>query len=137
MNLSSIIVGLYLIKSYPTLIYVIRAELDMTDCDGKTALHLSCSEGHYDVVVQLLRAGANVNLVNLQVSACVSSNNFSCRFPAISTFNICSLQGRTPLRIALLEGSLDIAGLLLDNAADIDYVDTDCRFHFDLIWTRD
>ena len=43
-----------------------RAELDMTDCDGKTALHLSCSEGHYDVVVQLLRAGANVNLVNLQ-----------------------------------------------------------------------
>ena len=38
-------------------------------------------------------------------------------------------QGRTPLRIALLEGSLDIAGLLLDNAADIDYVDTDCRFH--------
>ena len=44
-----------------------RAELDMTDCDGKTALHLSCSEGHYDVVVQLLRAGANVNLVNLQV----------------------------------------------------------------------
>ena len=47
---------------------LIRAELDMTDCDGKTALHLSCSEGHYDVVVQLLRAGANVNLVNLQVS---------------------------------------------------------------------
>ena len=31
------------------------------------------------------------------------------------------------MRIALLEGSLDIAGLLLDNAADIDYVDTDFR----------
>ena len=27
----------------------------------------------------------------------------------------------------MLEGSLDIAGLLLDNAADIDYVDTDFR----------
>ena len=56
--------------------------------------------------------------------------------------NIRSLQGRTPLRIALLEGSLDIAGLLLDNAADIDYVDTDCRFYLicDLtgnIWTED
>ena len=38
-----------------------------------------------------------------------------------------SLQGRTPLRVALLEGSLDIAGLLLDNGADIDYVDTDSR----------
>ena len=86
----------------------------MTDCDGKTALHLSCSEGHYDVVVQLLRAGANVNLVNLQVEN------------RLMTF-VSRLQGRTPLRIALLEGSLDIAGLLLDNAADIDYVDTDCR----------
>ena len=38
-----------------------------------------------------------------------------------------ALQGRTPLRVALLEGSLDIAGLLLDNGADIDYVDTDSR----------
>ena len=26
-----------------------------------------------------------------------------------------------------MEGSLDIAGLLLDNGADIDYVDTDSR----------
>ena len=43
------------------------AELDMLDCDGKSALHLACSEAHYDVVVQLLRAGASVNLVNLQV----------------------------------------------------------------------
>ncbi len=31
------------------------AELDMVDCDGKTALHLACSENHYEVVVQLLR----------------------------------------------------------------------------------
>ena len=44
------------------------AELDMTDCDGKTGLHLSCCEGHYDCVVQLLRAGAGVNIVNLQVN---------------------------------------------------------------------
>ena len=106
----------------------------MTDCDGKTALHLSCSEGHYDVVVQLLRAGANVNLVNLQVDACVWGGGtviFGFLFSApFEKFNSCSLKGRTPLRIALLEGSLDIAGLLLDNAADIDYVDTDCRFHF-------
>ena len=43
------------------------AELDMLDCDGKTGLHLACSEAHYDVVVQLLRSGANVNIVNLQV----------------------------------------------------------------------
>ena len=45
------------------------AELDMLDCDGKSALHLACREAHYGVVVQLLRAGAIVNLVNLQVMA--------------------------------------------------------------------
>ena len=28
----------------------------MLDSDGKTALHLACTEGHYDIVVQLLRS---------------------------------------------------------------------------------
>ena len=41
--------------------------------------------------------------------------------------NIVNLQGRSPLRIALLEGFIDIAGLLLDNGADIDYIDNDSR----------
>ena len=50
--ISSYHISSYLFLSYQMLsTYVIRAELDMTDCDGKTALHLSCSEGHYDVVV--------------------------------------------------------------------------------------
>ena len=35
--------------------------------------------------------------------------------------------------MALLDGSLDIAGLLLDNGADIDYVDTDTRWGQPLI----
>ena len=42
--------------------------------------------------------------------------------------NLVTLQGRTPLRIALLEGALDVAGLLIDNGADIDYIDTDSRY---------
>jgi ankyrin repeat protein len=41
--------------------------------------------------------------------------------------NIVNLQGRSPLRIALLEGNLDLAGLLLDNGANIDYLDNDSR----------
>ena len=66
----------------------VGAERDMTDCDGKTALNLSYSEGHYDGVVQLLTAGANVNLVNLQ--------------------------GRTPLRINTKSRSLYIRALKND-----------------------
>ena len=49
-------------------------------------------------------------------------------FRARADVNIVNLQGRTPLRIALLEGYLDIAGLLLDNGANIDYMDTDSRY---------
>ena len=48
-------------------------------------------------------------------------------FRARAKVNIVNLQGRSPLRIALLEGFLDIAGLLLDNGADIDYMDNDSR----------
>ena len=31
------------------------AELELLDCDGKSALHVACEENHYDVIVQLLR----------------------------------------------------------------------------------
>jgi ankyrin repeat protein len=41
--------------------------------------------------------------------------------------NTVNLQGRSPLRIVLLEGNLDTAGLLLDNGANIDYLDNDSR----------
>ncbi len=47
--------------------------------------------------------------------------------------NIVNLQGRSPLRIALLEGNLDLAGLLLDNGANIDYLDNDSRLEKDPI----
>jgi hypothetical protein len=50
---------------------------------------------------------------------------FRCR--AGVDVNIVNLQGRSPLRIALLEGNLDLAGLLLDNGANIDYLDNDSR----------
>ena len=53
---------------------------------------------------------------------------FGYLFRARADMNIVNLQGRTPLRIALLEGNLDIAGLLLDNGANIDYIDTDSRY---------
>ena len=49
-------------------------------------------------------------------------------FRARANVNLVTLQGRTPLRIALLEGFLDIAGILMDNGADIDYIDTDSRY---------
>ncbi len=73
----------------------------------------------------------------------MSSVLFSCQCAIISPFygsisvafrcragvdvNIVNLQGRSPLRIALLEGNLDLAGLLLDNGANIDYLDNDSR----------
>lgn len=37
-------------------------DLDQMDYDGRTALHLACSNGHYEVVIYLLESGlSNVN----------------------------------------------------------------------------
>ena len=65
-RLHPILSFLILYKSYPSLTNVSRAELDMTDCDGKTALHLSCSEGHYDVVVIVTLEAGKIRLDKMQ-----------------------------------------------------------------------
>ncbi|KAJ7551923.1 hypothetical protein O6H91_06G034800 [Diphasiastrum complanatum] len=37
------------------------ADLERTDYDGKTALHLAASKGHQDIILYLIREGCNVN----------------------------------------------------------------------------
>ena len=68
------------------------------DSDGRTALHLACMEGHYDVnsrviiVEALLRAGAEVN----------AEDN----------------EGYTPLHMACANAYLDVIRVLLKRGAD-------------------
>ena len=94
----------------------------MTDCDGKTALHLSCSDGHYDVVVQLLRAGANVNLVNLQGRTPLRINTKS------RSLYIRALENDAKsVEFLLNHGANNIVQVLLLNGADVNSVDGGSR----------
>ena len=45
-----------------------QANLDLQDRQGKTALELACHKGHKEIVLDLVGAGARVNL----------RNNFGC-----------------------------------------------------------
>lgn len=69
------------------------AELDMVDCDGKAALHLACTENHYEVVVQLLRSDYQsinhyffIAQVYLFLLFCLKTKKFRAVFLAIRPF---------------------------------------------------
>mmetsp|Transcript_10698 Transcript_10698/g.39278 ORF Transcript_10698/g.39278 Transcript_10698/m.39278 type:complete len:199 (-) Transcript_10698:103-699(-) len=76
-----------------------RQQVTAKDSDGRTALHLACMEGHYDVSSRLiiaealLRNGAKVN----------AQDN----------------QGYSPLHMACANGYLDVIRLLLKHGADL------------------
>ncbi len=42
-----------------------KADVNGQDCEGITALHWACSVGHMDTIQQLLSAGANPNLLEV------------------------------------------------------------------------
>lgn len=48
----------------PVLIDQCKIDVDLTDCEGDTALHDAARFGHMEVVTALLKAGANRDIVN-------------------------------------------------------------------------
>ena len=70
-------------------------EVDVTDDRGRTALYISCREGHADAAALLIDHGADVNIQSEQ-------------------------DGATPLWIACQDGRLDAATLLCNKGADVD-----------------
>jgi ankyrin repeat protein len=67
------------------------ADLDLLDCDGKSALHVACAENHYDVIVQLLR--------------CVLIRTF--------VFGVLDYDGKSALHVACAKNHYDVIVQLL------------------------
>ena len=65
------------------------ADVNASDYDGRTALHLAASEGHGHVVELLLNNGANVNPVDRWGDTVSSPPPFAF-FPSYSIFKWCS-----------------------------------------------
>jgi ankyrin repeat protein len=74
--------------------------LNVCDTDGSTPLHCATWKGHHDVVVALLKAGANVNAKNQNEH-----------------------WGTTPLHAAAHANQASIAQLLIDHGADVNAKD--------------
>jgi hypothetical protein len=77
--------------------------------------------------VRILVTCSGLFFSSIVISPYYKCSSVAVRCRAGVDVNIVNLQGRSPLRIALLEGNLDLAGLLLDNGANIDYLDNDSR----------
>ena len=65
------------------------ADVNASDYDGRTALHLAASEGHGHVVELLLNHGANVNPVDRWGDTVSSPPSFTL-FPSYSILKWCS-----------------------------------------------
>ncbi|KAH9141809.1 hypothetical protein LEN26_005185, partial [Aphanomyces euteiches] len=78
------------------------ADIQATDEDDRTPLHLASAGGHFDVTKHLLDKGANVDTTDDE--------------------------DRTPLHLASAGGHLNVANHLLDEGADIDVVDKAHKF---------
>lgn len=74
--------------------------LDVRDTDGSTALHCAAWKGHREVVIFLLKAGADIN--------CHNNNNH---------------WGTTPLHAAAHANQAVIAQLLIDAGAEVNAKD--------------
>lgn len=112
------------------------ADLDLKDCDGKTALHYASMyaaiDGDADVAKSLIARGVDVNLQDncgktALHYACVSSNvELFTLITEAKGFNSIDLQdctGRTALHTATIEGNDVIADKLVERAANLNIQD--------------
>jgi ankyrin repeat protein len=104
-------------------------DVDDKDVHGRAAIHHACNEGHFDMVVELIKAKANV---------CQWDNNgwtpfyYACN---IKHYDIArelinanvdintSIDGCTPLSLAVRNNAPDFIKLLIKNNVDVDYID--------------
>lgn len=76
------------------------SQLDVTDRNGQTALHIACRELHYDLARVLLEHSCNPNIKDASL-------------------------GKTPLHMVAGLGNYEMAELLVTRGADVNIVDND------------
>ncbi|KAI9101168.1 ankyrin repeat-containing domain protein [Phlyctochytrium arcticum] len=85
-------------------------DVNFADDRGRTSLHFACAGGHFNVLKQLIAAGANVHATDVK--------------------------GNTPLHLAVLSNQLDCVLLLLQANAKVNAQDSSQRTALQLVQSR-
>jgi ankyrin repeat protein len=88
-----------------------KANLDLTDPEGTTALIIAIINGHYDVAKVLIEKGANPNVADIK--------GMTPLYAAVDMHTIGDTFGRPYPPKAVIDGSLDAARMLIAGGADV------------------
>ncbi len=86
-----------------------KADLNLTEPDGTSALLFSMINGHYDIAEDLVKAGANVNLAD--------RTGMTPLYAAVDMHTMPSSYGRPAPSPQVIDGSVDAARMLLAHGA--------------------
>ena len=103
-----------------------KADVNVTDSDGETSLHLAAKDGKIAIVLALAKAGANVNAADNSGRAAIhiaADKGNRAMVEALlnsgADINAKKKDGSTAFYVAVYEGKTDVAELLLAKGADV------------------
>ncbi|PAA66045.1 hypothetical protein BOX15_Mlig012389g1 [Macrostomum lignano] len=127
-------------KATNFLTYLKSSDLNEPYPNGDYLLHRACVTGQPELVLQLMRVGADPNKTNAQGllplhKACEEESvaMAAALLPKTENVNVAGQQGRTALHIAAANQSLALIKLLLAYNADIDKYDRNKESPMDII----
>jgi len=102
------------------------AEPNKADSKGETALHYAVKIGNQKIYEELVRYGANENLLDSALHYAVRNGQHTRMLELVNlkdNINIINKKGKTPLHLAASRGNLQSVSILVSNGADANIVD--------------
>lgn len=100
--------------------------LDAKNSDGNTVLHYAIDQEDDDLALQLIDAGADINVTNNNLETpllnAVNTNNYymvEVLLDKDALINLADREGSSPLHVAIIDGDLKMCNLLVKHGANV------------------